>query len=133
MAKTMKAAAGQVGKELKKKALQRQLEAAKATHEKAENKTGKLRERLEKAEARLAKAAEDSGFATVPARTVSCAGRTGAGCARQTGRAHREDGEVRESGCCRQSRSRRQVRARDQGAHDENRGPSQLERQVKRP
>jgi hypothetical protein len=58
MAKTAKAMAKQAVKSFKKKALQRQLEVAKAAHLKAEQKTGKLRERLDRAEARLAKKAE---------------------------------------------------------------------------
>jgi hypothetical protein len=58
MAKTAKAMAKQVVRSPKKKALQRQLEEAKAAHLRAEQKTGKLRERLERAEARLAKKAE---------------------------------------------------------------------------
>ncbi len=56
--KTATVEAKQVSKSPKKKALQRQLEDAKLIHLKAEQKTGKLRERLERAEARLAKAAE---------------------------------------------------------------------------
>jgi len=59
VAKVMKNVASSAAKAPKKKALQRQLEAAKVAHGKAEQKTGKLRGRLERAEARLAKTAED--------------------------------------------------------------------------
>ncbi len=59
MAKAVKEAASQAVKAPKRKALKRRLDEAKLAQAKAQEKAGKLRGRLERAESRLAKTAED--------------------------------------------------------------------------